>query len=126
VSREECEQREEEASREELEQLSRLSASELMQRIERGQFGLYKQAFDALAAKGDIPLIAPFLAAQLGRLHSVLVRHICAGALLGMLPYSGIPAYALANPSHPGHTIYHEDLAAHIAATLKRLEDRSA
>jgi hypothetical protein len=122
VSREEWEQQQEESSRNELESLSRLSASELMQRIERGKFGLHQNAFDALAAKGDLRLIVPFLAAQLNRPLSVSTHYRCAIALLSMLPYSGIPAYAVANPSHPGHTIYREDLAAHIEATLKRLE----
>lgn len=108
------------ATRDELERLSSLSASDLMQRIERRQFGKYTQAFAALATKGDLRLIAPFLAAQLDRPLTVSQRYSCAVALLGMLPYSGIPAHALADPSHPGHTIYREDLMAHIEATLKK------
>jgi hypothetical protein len=122
VSREEWEQQQEVSNRNELESLSHLSASELIRLIESGRFGLHQNAFDALATKGDIRLIVPFLAAQLNRPLSVSLHERCAIALLSMLPYSGIPAYAVANPSHPGHTIYREDLAAHIEATLKRLE----
>ena len=125
MSREEAEAASEEARRNELELLSRLSADELIQRIERERFGWYEQAFAALAAKGDLRLVAPFLAAQLDRPMSVSQRYSCAIALLSLLPYSGVPAWALADPSHPGHTIYREDLAAHIEATLQRLEDHS-
>ncbi|HEX5718619.1 MAG TPA: hypothetical protein VF179_20835 [Thermoanaerobaculia bacterium] len=110
------------ASRRELERLSRLSASDLMQRIERREFDMYGQTFAALATrKNDLRLVAPFLAAQLDRPLTVDQRRNCAIALLSALPYSGIPADALANPSHPGHTLYREDLMAHIEATLKRL-----
>ena len=110
------------ASRRELERLSRLSASDLMQRIERREFDMYGQTFAALATKkSDLRLIVPFLAAQLDQPLSVNQRRNCAFALLSALPYSGIPADALVNPSHPGHTLYREDLMAHIEATLKRL-----
>jgi hypothetical protein len=110
------------ASRRELERLSRLSARDLMQLIECRKFDMYGQTFAALATKkDDLRLVVPFLAAQLDRPLTMDQRHACAIALLSALPYSGIPADALANPSHRGHTIYREDLMAHIEATLKRL-----
>lgn len=123
-SRAEHEAAQERASREELERLSRLSTSELIQRIEQGRFGEHLQAFAALATKKDDRLlIIPFLAAQLDRLHSTIVRLLCASALLSLLPYKGIPSYALADLSHRGNTIYREDLSALIETTLKRLEN---
>ncbi len=121
-SRDQLEAAQERASREELEQLSHLSTSELIQRIEQNRFGERLQAFAALATKkDDRPLIIPFLAAQLDRLHSTTVRHLCVDALLSLLPYTGIPSYALADLSHRGNTIYREDLAALIATTLSRI-----
>lgn len=123
----ELEAAQERASREELGRLSLLSTDELIQRIEQGRFGERLQAFAALATKkDDRRLTIPFLAAQLDRLHSVTVRHHCASALLSLLPYKGIPSYALADRSHRGNTIYREDLAALIETTLKRLESSSA
>jgi hypothetical protein len=114
------------AVREELERLSLLSASELIRRIERRKFGNYNQAFAALAAKKDVCLAGPFLARQLRGSLSFQERLSCAFALLTLLPYSGIPAYALADPSHPGHGIYTEDLEAHLEKTLRKLRGAEA
>jgi len=115
-------EQEERDSQAELERLSLLSSAELIARIERGRFGKHNQAFAALAAKKDIRLAGPFLFRQLTGLWSFGQRLGCAYALLRLLPYSGIPAPALADPSHPGHGIYLSDLQAHLEKTLERLE----
>jgi hypothetical protein len=115
------------AMRSELERLSILSTPELIRRIERREFGNYQQAFAALASKKDLRLAGPFLANQLLRERLSFAERLgCATALLSMLPYSGIPAHALADPRHPGHSIYTEDLEAHLANTLRKLEDGAA
>ena len=106
------------AMEEELERLSLLAAPELIRRIESRKFGNYDQAFAALAAKKDVRLAGPFLARQ--------ERLSCALALLELLPYSGIPAQALADTSHRGHGIYTEDLEALLEKTLRRLEEAKA
>jgi|GEM_PF-4728408 len=114
------------AAREELGRLSLLSAPELIRRIESRKFGKYDQAFAALAAKKDVRLAGPFLARQLRGSLSFQERLSCAVALLELLPYSGIPAQALADTSHRGHGIYTEDLEALLEKTLRRLEEAKA
>lgn len=81
-------------------------------------FGIVRDGFRVIRDLSGI--IRKGSGAILDRPLSVSQRLTCAVALLGMLPYSGIPAHALANPSHPGRTIYREDLKAHIEATLKK------
>jgi len=95
-----------------------------MEQIREGRFGEYLQAFAALASKRDVALAAPFLAQQLSALKSYPVRLSCAHALLDLLPYSGIPAHSLADPRHPGHSIYTSDLQEHLQATLEKLKRR--
>lgn len=122
-SRDRHEAAQEAAAKIELEQLSLLSAPELIRRIERGRFGIHTQAFAALAAKKDVRLAGPFLARQLRKDLRYVERLLCAAALLELLPYSGIPVYALADPKHRGHGIYMEDLEAHLEKTLRRLDE---
>ncbi len=105
----------------ERERLSLLSKAELVQMIKGGRSGLYHQAFAALASKKDVRLAGPLLAERLKSALAFSQRLSCAYALLSLLPYSGIPAHALADPAHPGHGIYTEDLEDLLKKTLERL-----
>jgi hypothetical protein len=125
-SRDRWEAAKEAAAKIELEQLSLLSAPELIQLIERGKFGIHRQAFAALAAKKDVRLAGPVLVRQLRKILWYEDRLLCADALLKLLPYSGIPLHALADPKHRGHGIYMEDLEAHLEKTLRRLDEAAA
>ena len=118
----EFQEREERAAEEELSSLSQLTTAELVARIEAGRLGKHSQAFQALAAKGEAAVAVPVLYRQLSEpRRSYADRLSCAYALLSLLPYSGIPAHSLVDPSHRGHGIYTQDLEALVRTVLARL-----